>query len=105
MPRSITPTCSHARSRSARQNNTTIIKEINTLAPEISRRRAAVISRTEVHASAVNAIDASLKYKLIEVRTKTWWNYFVRATRGTWRDLPYDQSFKVGGSQLKFPGD
>lgn len=92
------------------QNADQIARDLTAAIPEISRNRAATIARTETHNSAMAAIDESLKYKRITVRTKTWWTLRddkVReshvAVHGT--TVAYRDPFDVGGSQMMRPGD
>lgn len=78
--------------------------------PELSRNRAATIARTETHNAALAAIDESLKYKHIVVKSKTWWTVrdnkvreSHQAVHGT--TVPYREPFNVGSSQMMRPGD
>jgi uncharacterized protein with gpF-like domain len=78
--------------------------------PEISRNRAATIARTETHNAAMAAIDESLKYKRIVVKTKTWWSVRDKKVRASHQavhgtTVPYAEPFNVGGSPMMRPGD
>ena len=89
--------------------NNAIAKELVKLSPEISKKRAAVIARTETHQSALAAIDASLKYKKIVVRTKTWWSAQDQRVRASHREAHGRSSTTTnrltGGAKLMRPGD
>ena len=87
-----------------------IAREIRKQAVTIGKARAAVIARTETHNAAMAAVEASLKYKNITIRSKTWQavgDSKVRpshaAVSGT--TVPFDQPFTVGGSLMMRPGD
>jgi len=92
------------------KSNDVIAREIARMAPEIARPRAATIARTETHNSAVAAVDATLQYKRITVRTKTWWSAQDRRVRPSHQEahgqtVAYDQAFAVGGAAMMRPGD
>jgi SPP1 gp7 family putative phage head morphogenesis protein len=94
----------------AGKSNDEIAREIRAAAPEISKNRAATIARTETHNSALAAIDATLQYKNIVVKTKTWWSAADSRVRDSHREvhgetIDYDQPFTVGDSQMMRPGD
>jgi uncharacterized protein with gpF-like domain len=87
-----------------------IARELNQQAPEIGRTRAATIARTETHQAALAAIDETLKYKTITVRTKQWWTAGDLRVRKSHKNVdgqtkPYDEPFKVGNSLMMRPGD
>lgn len=87
-----------------------IVREISRQAPEISKPHAATIARTETHNSALAAIDATLRYKQIRVRTKMWWSVADTRVRPSHREahgqtVPYDQPFTVGEALMMRPGD
>lgn len=94
----------------AGQSNKEIARDIRAAAPEISKTRAATIARTETHNSALAAIDATLQYKKIAVKTKTWWSAADKRVRESHREahgrtVPYDQAFEVGDGRMMRPGD
>jgi uncharacterized protein with gpF-like domain len=94
----------------AGQSNAQIAQEIRDRAPEIAQSRAATIARTETHNSALEAIDASLKYKSIKVKTKTWWTAQDKRVRQSHIDvhrvsIDFDKPFWLGGVQMMRPGD
>jgi len=87
-----------------------IAREISRQAPDIARPRAATIARTETHNSAVAAVDATLVYKGITPKSKTWWSAQDTRVRPTHQEahgqqVPYNQAFKVGGASMMLPGD
>lgn len=87
-----------------------IAREIRAKAPEISKPRSAAIARTETHNSALDAIDETLKYKRIRVRTKQWWSAQDTRVRPTHalahgQKVPKDEPFEVGDYQMMRPGD
>ena len=92
------------------KSNARIAREIIAKAPGIAQARAATIARTETHNSALDAIDASLAYKKIKVKRKTWWTAQDRRVRQSHVEVhdttvDYDQPFDVGGVQMMRPGD
>jgi len=92
------------------KSNDAIAREIRREAPEIAKPRAATIARTETHGSALAAIDATLQYKRIRVRTKTWWSAQDARVRDSHAEahgqtVRYDQAFEVGSSLMMRPGD
>src|SRR5262245_2211236 len=92
------------------KSNDVIAREIARMAPEIARPRAATIARTETHNSALAAIDATLQFKNLQVRTKTWWSAQDRRVRDSHADadgqtVAHDQAFTVGGALMLRPGD
>jgi|SRR5262245_39371765 len=87
-----------------------IAREISRQAPEISRPRAATIARTETHNAAIAAVDATLAYKGVTPKTKTWWSAQDTRVRPTHQEahgqtVPYNQAFTVGGASMMLPGD
>lgn len=87
-----------------------IARAIRELAPDLSARQAATIARTEIHASALEAVSAAIQDQEIAVRTKTWWANLDKRVRDDHRDAheqvrPLDEPFEVGGELLRFPGD
>jgi SPP1 gp7 family putative phage head morphogenesis protein len=92
------------------KDHKSIAREIAKLAPEIGKKRAATIARTEVHNASMAAVEAALKYKNIRIGSKTWVAIQDSRTRpshsavgGT--TVPFDQPFNVGGAQMMRPGD
>jgi SPP1 gp7 family putative phage head morphogenesis protein len=87
-----------------------IAAAISKLAPELGKKRSAVIARTETHNAAMAAVEAALKYKNIRIGSKTWVAINDNRTRpshsavgGT--TVPFDQPFSVGGALMMRPGD
>jgi len=87
-----------------------IAAEIAKRAPELGKKRAMVIARTETHNAAMAGVEAALKYKNIKVGSKTWVAINDNRTRpshvavgGT--TVPFDEPFSVGGAQMMRPGD
>jgi uncharacterized protein with gpF-like domain len=92
------------------KSNNQIAREILQRAPEIGKSRAATIARTEAHNSALDAIDATVKYKALVVKRKTWWTAQDARVRQSHVDVhgetvDFDQPFDVGGVPMMRPGD
>ena len=91
-------------------DNRRIAREIQELAPEISKGRAAVIARTETHNAALAAIFETASYRRIPVRNKTWWTAGDEKVRPAHAavhgvTVPFGESFNVGGFAMSRPGD
>jgi predicted ABC-type ATPase len=87
-----------------------ITRELTKLGPQISRRRAATIARTEAHQAALDAVAESIKYRNIKIRSKTWWSARDNRVRedhvaAHGQNKPIDDPFEVGGALLMYPGD
>jgi hypothetical protein len=94
----------------AGKDHKSIARELAKLAPELGKKRAAVIARTEVHNASMAAIEAALKYKNIKMASKTWVAIRDARTRPTHAavggtTVAFDQPFTVGGAQMMRPGD
>ena len=92
------------------KSNQEVTRQILSLAPDLSRRQAAVIARTEAHASAVSAIGATIEHKRIPLRWKIWHAYLDRRVRASHRDAHGQRRrmaefFEVGEAYLMHPGD
>jgi SPP1 gp7 family putative phage head morphogenesis protein len=88
----------------------TIAREIQQLAPEISKGRAAVIARTETHNAALAAIEETARYRRIPVSSKTWHAVMDEKTRPAHaaahgQTVPFGAMFNVGGVSMSRPGD
>ena len=89
------------------KSNQQITREVRDRAPEIVQWRAASIARTETHNSA---LDATLQFKKIKVKRKTWWSAQDKRVRQSHIDVhgttvDFDKPFEVGGVQMMRPGD
>lgn len=88
-------------------SNKEIARQITEDIPDISRNRAAVIARTETHSSATSAMDSTIQYQGIDIKTKTWWSVNDQRVRRSHADMHgevvnYEDVFSNG---LQFPGD
>jgi len=87
-----------------------IAREIQQMAPELSKARAATIARTEVHGASLAAIFESARYRRIGVRNKTWWTVRDEKVRPAHaavhgQTVPFNEPFIVGGYEMQRPAD
>lgn len=86
-----------------------IAKQIRAAVPEISRTRAALISRTETHSAANAGGNGAAKETGLTI-VKEWVAANDERTREAHADadgqqVPIDDAFTVGGESLMYPGD
>jgi len=91
-------------------SNQTIASRLYRDIPDIARGRAARIARTETHNAAMAAQWASLQYRRIPVRTKTWYTAQDERVRASHAHLhgvtiPVDQPFEAMSGPMMYPGD
>lgn len=91
-------------------SNDKIARELADDIPDMSRNRAAVISRTETHGSAMWAFDETLSFKQIDIQKKQWFANLDGRVRDSHRAmhgviLDVDQPFELDGGDVQFPGD
>jgi len=85
-------------------------RELYAAIPDLTRKRAATIARTETHSAATSAIYETMKFKRVPIKTKTWWTARDKDVRASHQAVhgavvPFDQPFTVGGAYMMFPGD
>lgn len=92
------------------RSNAAIAREIQRLAPQIGRQRAARIARTETHNAALAAIEAAAKFRNTPIQTKTWWTAQDERVRDSHaavhgQTVAWADAFSVGGALMRRPGD
>jgi len=91
-------------------SNQSIEAQLYRAIPDIARGRAATIARTETHNAAMAALWATLQYRRIPVRTKTWWTAQDERVRHSHQalhgvTLPIDEPFQAASGPMMYPSD